>query len=98
MFHAPGARVVAYAALGTVFTVKIKEEPRLPLNWFADNDEVLAIEDDAGLVGTITATAKGTSTIEWRNRRPQGTLVIEVFEEPTVSVGMSFGNVRDRQA
>lgn len=55
-----------------------------PVQWFADNDEVLNIADNEGVKATITAAAVGTSTIEFKQRGvPQGRLVIEVFKDIT---------------
>lgn len=66
-----------------------------PISWSAGDDEVLSIEDDNGLKAKITATAIGNSVVFLlRNERPVGVLRIGVYEDPTVSVTFSFGNVR----
>lgn len=66
--------------------------------WFADNDEVLAIDDNGGPTANIEATAVGKSTLNIQSAVfTMLPLQIEVYEEPTVTVEQSFGNLRDRQ-
>lgn len=52
------------------------------VDWSADNDEVLDIQDDAGVVAKITATHTGTSHVELKQRgRVVGTMVIRVYRD-----------------
>ena len=80
--------------LGQVYDVELTGITG-PIEWTAGDDEVLAIADDNGLTARITATAIGKSIVRLlQNERPVGVLRIGVYEEPTVTVDFSFGNVR----
>ena len=83
--------------LGQTFDVELRGIYGL-VRWSADNDEVLDITDDGGFKATIKASNVGKSRVTLTSGRDRLDFVIEVLEEPTVSVGMSFGNIRDRQA
>ncbi len=65
------------------------------VDWLADNDEVLAINDDMGLNAHIVATAVDHSHIELQQRgRTIGTLLIRVFKntsDEAVTLGGSIG-------
>lgn len=82
--------------LGQTFDVKLRGVYS-SVSWSGDNDEVLDIDDDNGPEATIEATAVGKSKLTLTSGRDQLIIVIEVYEEPTVTVGMTFGNVRDRE-
>ncbi len=69
-----------------------------PIKWFADNDEVLKIDDTEGLKATVTATAVGVSTIEFKQRgQVLGSLVIEVFKDITDEAVRFGAEVSDEQ-
>jgi hypothetical protein len=71
------------------------------LRWFADNDPVLSIAVTAdGFAAQLKATALGKSRIELQHQRNiVMVLEIEVMEaqDKTVSVGMTFTNIRPIQ-
>lgn len=68
------------------------------IEWSAGDDEVLKIEDDNGPFAKIKGAAIGTSRILLlQGGKMIGELHIEVYQEPTVTVGMKFTNVRDRE-
>lgn len=69
--------------LGDVFTVEL-HELTTKVQWFSDQDPVLAMEvDPHGAFATITATAVGRSIIEIQvNGRVIGTLNIGVLADP----------------
>ena len=67
------------------------------VSWSADNDEVLDIADDGEFKAKIKAANVGKSHVTITSGRDRVEFTIEVYREPTVSVGMTFGNVRDRQ-
>lgn len=83
-------------AINQVFTVKLNHT-RPPLRWVSDKDLVLAIEDDGGINGRITAAQKGSSLLQifsgerevYRLR-----LIVRESNDQTVSVKMKFTNVR----
>lgn len=89
--------------LGEVYDVELSEVRGPRVAWNSDNDEVLDIADDGGHTARITAATVGKSTITLTQDLPGprdrlvGRFHIEVYAEPTVSVGMKFGNVRDRE-
>lgn len=90
--------------IGEVYDVELSQVRGHRVDWNSDNDEVLNIEDDAGHVARITAATVGKSVItltqpvgSGRNRIV-GRFNVEVYVEPTETVGMKFGNVRDREA
>lgn len=89
--------------MGTWFRVALGEAFEIALfntmgriRWSADNDEVLEIDDDSGPKAGFKATAVGRSRLEIKGRSSRLVVYIDVYAEPTVTVGMTFGNVRDR--
>lgn len=84
-------------ALGQVFEVELRGTYS-HVSWSADNDEVLEINDTSGSTATIKATSVGKSNVTLISGSDRLHFSIEVYQEPTATVGMSFGNVRDREA
>lgn len=80
------------------FSVLLGEEFVLALSgtwgrvsWSADNDEVLAIDDDGGDKAKIKATAIGRSLLTLRSAHRVLEIRITVFDQGAVTLGGSIG-------
>lgn len=82
--------------LGESFIVKLPGMGTA-LQWFADNDEVLSIDDDGGAIAKVRAASVGRTEIQvQRDRRIVAIFYVEVFAPRAGYFAVSVGQAEQK--